>query len=71
MPESAQNGAAENDLAAQRNEQVAQGHEWAAHAEPNTTGDLHDDAATKHRRTAGEDRSKAQSARDKAGEQTN
>ena len=34
------------------------------------SGDLHSDAASKHRRAAGKDRSKAQAARDEADEQT-
>ena len=54
MPDSACDCAAADDLAAQRNEQVAEGHQWAADAQPNSSGNLHSDAATKHRRTAGE-----------------
>jgi hypothetical protein len=69
MPESARDCAAADDLAAQRNEQVAEGHQWAADATPNSSGNLHSDAASKHRRTAGKDRSKAQAARDEGDEQ--
>jgi hypothetical protein len=46
MPDSARDRAAAGDRAAQLNEQVAQGHEWAAHAKPDSSGDLHSDAAT-------------------------
>lgn len=70
MPNSARDRAAADDLAAQRNEQVARGHEWAAQGEPNTSGDLHSDAAIKHRRTAGNDRANAEAAKDEADEQT-
>jgi hypothetical protein len=66
MPDSARDRGAAGDRAAQLNEQVAQGHEWAAHAEPDSSGDLHSDAATKHRRAAGDDRRDAQSAREEA-----
>ena len=70
MPDSARDRAAADDLAAQRNEQVAEGHEWAFEAKPNSSGDLHSDAATNHRRAAGKDRSDAEAARDEADEQT-
>jgi hypothetical protein len=70
MPDSARDRAAVADLAAQRNEQVAEGHEWADLGEPNSSGDLHSDAATRYRRSAGKDRSKAQAARDEADQQT-
>jgi hypothetical protein len=66
MPDSAGDRAAADDLAAQRNEQVAEGHEWAAHAKHDTSGDLHSDAATRYRRIAGKDRSQAESASDEA-----
>ena len=66
MPNSARDRAAADDLAAQRNEQVAEGHEWADQGEPNTSGDLHSDAATRYRRAAGKDRSRAQATRDEA-----
>ncbi|OBJ87129.1 hypothetical protein [Mycobacterium asiaticum] len=51
------------DRAAELNEQVAEGHEWAAGAKPGRNKDLHDDAASNHRRTAGKGRSKAEAAR--------
>jgi len=70
MPDSARDRAAAGDRAAQLNEQVAEGHERAAHAEPDSGGDLHSDAATKHRQAADKDRSKAQSARHEPDEQT-
>lgn len=70
MPDSARDRGAADDLAAQRNEQVAQGHEWAAEGKPNSSGDLHSDAATKHRRAAGKDRSEAEAARNEADEDT-
>lgn len=52
-----------SDRAAELNEQVAEGHEWAARAKPSRNTDLHDDAASDHRRTAGKGRSKAEAAR--------
>ena len=70
MRESARDRAASDDQAAHLNEQVAEGHERAAHAVPDGKADLHSDAATKYRRAAGKDRSKAQAARDEADEQT-
>jgi hypothetical protein len=69
MPDSAREHAAAGDRAAQLNEQVAQGHEWADRGEHNSTGDLHSDAAAKRRRAAGKDRSKSEAAGD-ADEQT-
>ncbi|MFV8316977.1 hypothetical protein [Mycobacterium sp. 23] len=63
MPDTARERAAEGDRTAQLNEQIAEGHEWATDAKPNSTGDLHSDAATKHRRVAGKGRSKAECAR--------
>lgn len=53
MSDSARDRAAADDLAAQRNEQVAQGHEWAAQADHSGSSDQHRDAATERRRTAG------------------
>jgi hypothetical protein len=70
MPDSARDRAAAGDRAAQLNEQVAEGHEWAARAAPDSSGDLHSDAATEHRRAAGKDRYKAQAAREEPDEQT-
>ena len=70
MPDSGRDSAAANDLAAQRNEQVAQGHEWADQGEPSGSGDLHSEAAIKHRRAAGNDRSNAEAARNEAAQQT-
>jgi hypothetical protein len=70
MPDSARDRKAAGDRAAQLNEQVAEGHELAAHRKPDSSGDLHSDAAIKHRRAAGKDRAKAQAARDEADEQT-
>jgi hypothetical protein len=66
MADSARDRAAGGDRAEPLNEQVAQGHQWAAHAEPDSSGDLHSDAATKHRRAAGDDRRDAQTAREEA-----
>ncbi|WP_156298382.1 hypothetical protein [Mycobacterium paragordonae] len=63
MPDTARERAAEGDRAAQLDEQIAEGHEWATKARPNSTGDLHSDAATEHRRAAGRNRSKAECAR--------
>lgn len=63
MTYSAHERAAAGDRAAELNEQIAEGHDWATEAESNSTGDLHSDAATKHRVAAGKDRSKAESAR--------
>jgi hypothetical protein len=68
MPDSARDRAAADDLAAQRNEQVAQGHEWAAHAKHEPSGDLHSDAAIQRRWTAGKDRTDAEAARGEADE---
>ena len=69
MPDPAHDRAVADDLAAQRNEQVAEGHEWAAQGKPNSSGELHSDAAIQRRRTAGKDRSKAEAARDETDEQ--
>ncbi|MCH2222303.1 MAG: hypothetical protein MK097_18550, partial [Dechloromonas sp.] len=63
MPDTARERAAAGDRAAQLDEQIAEGHEWATKAEPNSSGDLHSDAATEHRRAAGQSRSKAECAR--------
>jgi hypothetical protein len=70
MPDSARDRGAAGDRAAQLNEQVAEGHEWAAHGEPDSSSDLHSDAASKHRQAAAKDRSNAQSARDEPDERT-
>ena len=70
MPDPTPDQEAAGDRAAQLNEQVAEGHEWAARGEPNSSGDLHSDAAVEYRRVAGKDRSKAQAARDEADDQT-
>jgi hypothetical protein len=48
MRESARDRAASDDQAAHLNEQVAEGHERAAHAVPDGKADLHSDAATKY-----------------------
>lgn len=69
VADSARDRADADDLAAERNEQVAQGHEWAAEARPESRGNLHSDAAIKFRRAAGEDRSGADVARNEAGEE--
>jgi hypothetical protein len=70
MPGSARDRAAAGDRAAELNEQVAQGHEFAAHGKPRGGGDLHSDAAAAHREVAGEDRSDAEAARDEEDGQT-
>lgn len=64
MRNSASERADAGDRAAQLNEQIAEGHDWANRSGPNGTGgDLHDDAAQRHRQAAGEGRSKAEAAR--------
>lgn len=70
MSKSARDRADAGDQAANLNEQIAEGHEWAAEGEPGGKPDLHDDAASKYRRVAGKGRSKAESARDEADEGT-
>jgi hypothetical protein len=70
MSESARDRATSSDQSAHLNEQVAQGHEWAAEAVPADSSDLHSGAASKSRQAAGRDRSKAQTARDEAHDQT-
>jgi hypothetical protein len=70
MPDSPRDRAAAGDRAAELNDQVAEGHEWAARSDLDTSGDLHENAATKHRRTAGKDRFKAKAARAEPEEQT-
>lgn len=65
MPDTARERAAAGDRAAQLDEQIAEGHEWASNARPNSTGDLHSDAASKHRKAAGKSRSQAECAREK------
>ncbi|MBV9318363.1 MAG: hypothetical protein JO106_00340 [Mycobacterium sp.] len=70
MRESARDRATSGDQAAHLNEQVAEGHEWAAKGVPGGNSELHNDAADKYRRAAGNDRSKAQAARDEADEET-
>jgi hypothetical protein len=70
MSQSARDRAASDDQSARLNEQVAQGHEWAAEAVPAGSSDLHSGAASKFRRAAGKDRSDAQAARDEDDEQT-
>ncbi|MCV6965598.1 hypothetical protein BST27_16780 [Mycobacterium intermedium] len=64
MPDSARDRADAGDRAAELNEQIAEGHEWAEKAKPGRGGEQHSDAATEHRRTAGEGRSKAEAARE-------
>jgi hypothetical protein len=64
MRESAHDRADAGDQAANLNEQIAEGHERAAEAEPGGNPGLHNDAATKYRQVAGKDRSKAEAARD-------
>ena len=61
MPESSRD-AQPDDRAAELNEQIAEGHEWAADEELGGSGNLHSAAARKYRRVAGKDRSKAESA---------
>lgn len=63
MPNSAGERATAGDRAAELDEQVAQGHEWATDAKPNSSGDLHSDAAAEHRQAAGKGRAEAESAR--------
>ncbi|WP_205876939.1 hypothetical protein [Mycobacterium camsae] len=65
MPDTARERADAGDRAAQLDEQIAEGHEWASNAKPNSTGDLHGEAATRHRRAAGKSRSEAECARKK------
>ncbi|OBK17934.1 hypothetical protein [Mycobacterium asiaticum] len=69
MSNSGQQSAAASDRAAELNEQVAEGHEWAARANPNSESDLHSDAATEHRRTAGKGRSEAEATRNRDDQQ--
>lgn len=64
MRNSARDRADAGDRAAQLNEQIAEGHDWADRARPNSSGDLHGDAASEHRQAAGEGRSKAEAARE-------
>jgi hypothetical protein len=64
MQESARDRADAGDRAATLNEQIAQGHEWAADGKLGGNSDLHNEAATRYRRVAGQGRSDAQAARD-------
>jgi hypothetical protein len=69
MPDSAHDAAAADDLSAQRNEQVAQGHEWAANADDSGSSEVHSDTAIQRRRTAGKDRADAEATRNEADKQ--
>ena len=63
MSESSRERAAAGNRAAELNEQIAEGHEWAAGEEQGGDDNLHSEAAGKHRRAAGKGRSKAEAAR--------
>ncbi|BBZ40886.1 hypothetical protein [Mycobacterium conspicuum] len=63
MSESSRERAAAGDRAAELNEQIAEGHEWAAEEELGDGDDLHNAAAGRHRRVAGKDRAEAEAAR--------